>query len=130
MWPIPSLRSSQRRAKFLKGLPWAKCSERSWREKDHRDQPSESLLDFGDRPTVRVKTKVGKEVGRNKSGRGGCGLGVAAAHLEFPTELLLNPSCCGPCGTLCFRAQQPAAWKEAFKWEKVLERTEMHKEAG
>lgn len=92
MWPIPSLRSSQGRAKFLKGLPWANCSERSWREEDHRDLPSENLLDFGDRPTVRLKTKVGKEVGRNRGGCcGGCGLGVGAAHLEFPTELLLNP---------------------------------------
>ena len=52
--PSLPLRSSQLRAKFLKGLPWAKCSDRPWREEDHKHLPSENLLGLGDRPAIRL----------------------------------------------------------------------------
>lgn len=57
--------------------------------------------------------------------------GVAsAAHLEFPHELLGIHLAVVLMGHYEPELQQSAAWKEAFKWEKVLERTEMHKEAS
>lgn len=53
---------------------------------------------------------------------------VRAADPEFPAVLLVNPAWLWSVWDAASRS--PAAWKEPFKWEKVLERREMHGEAS